>query len=563
MLKYIKDYRFRSIFLKNMCMVAGLLLLPFLITLIMLKGAYSRVLETEQAKYKETIAAQMVSDANGIMQEMYSNMLLLQGDEQVKLFAVSNATVKNEVFYEHTDITERLEIMSITSKCIQDIYLWAEKSDSILGRNGFVTSQKARILDGFPEGQNFGIYDNMGADGIASKLYVYYVLNAGKANQMTILYELNPRSFGEIICGATGNQAELMLNDEAVWASTQDPAGDKTKYTYVERDLATAGMSLRIYFEKNANVDAFFQVLQVQQLSTIALIVLILLIIWLVSVRMYSPVRTIMRALENYESDDFLAGEEIGLLENKNELEYILNVFYQETGKKQRAESELSERITMMKKAQMVALQAQINPHFIFNTLDAINWTAIKHLGKRNEVSVMTGNLAKMIRLFGENANTLISLEEEITYVLIYVRIMEMRCENKFSVQWDIPESLLQYKVVKLVLQPLVENAINHGALLLKEPSVISIRAYMQEGILYISVRDHGPGMQEQELENLKNMLEREGLREDRHFGLNNVNQRLRIMFGERAGVSIESQEGWGTEVTIAIPIGDWEEKRK
>lgn len=84
MLKYIKDYRFRSIFLKNMCMVAGLILLPFLIILFMLKGAYGRVLETEQAKYRETIAAQMVSDVNGIMQEMYSKMLLLQGDKQVK-----------------------------------------------------------------------------------------------------------------------------------------------------------------------------------------------------------------------------------------------------------------------------------------------------------------------------------------------------------------------------------------------------------------------------------------------------------------------------------------------
>lgn len=561
MLKYIKDYRFRSIFLKNMCMVAGLLLLPFLIILFMLKGAYGRVLETEQAKYRETIAARMVSDVNGIMQEMYSKMLLLQGDKQVKLFAISNETMGEQVFYELSDITERLEIMSITSKCMQDIYLWAEKSGSILGRNGYVTAQKEQILDGFPKGQKFGIYNNMDEDGITSKMYVYYVLNASRANQMTILYELNPRSFKEIVCGETGNQAELMLNGAAVWASTQALAGDKTKYTYVERELATAGMSLRIYFEENANVDAFLQVMQMQQLSTVGLSILIMLIIWLVSVRMYSPVRTIMKALENYESEAFLAGEGNGLLENKNELEYILNAFYQETDKKQRAESELSERIILMKKAQMVALQAQVNPHFIFNTLDAINWMAVKHLGKRNEVSVMTGNLAKMIRLFGENANTLISLEEEIAYVLIYVRIMEIRCENKFSVQWDIPESLLQHKVVKLVLQPLVENAINHGALTLKEPSVIIVRAYEEGGMLYISVRDHGTGIQEQELENLKNMLEKEVLREDRHFGLSNVNRRLHIMFGERAGVSIESEVGRGTEVTIAVPIGDSEEK--
>ena len=132
---------------------------------------------------------------------------------------------------------------------------------------------------------------------------------------------------------------------------------------------------------------------------------------------------------------------------------------------------------------------------------------------------------------------------------------MQMRCENRFSVKWDVPEPLLQHKVVKLMLQPLVENAITHGVLMQKEASVIYIRAYVQDEILYISVKDDGPGIREQELEMLKNTIEQEILREDRHFGLSNVNRRLRIMFGEKSGVNIESCWGCGTEATIVIPV--------
>lgn len=555
MLKYIKNYRFRSIFLKNMCMAAILLLLPFLIALFLLKSAYDRVLEAEQDKYTEAIASQMVSNVNDIMQELYSKMTLLQGDKDVKLFAYADVNNAKDAIYGFHDITEMLQLMVRTSNFIKDIYLYAGKSGDIITQNGLVTSRREELFDWLPEGQKLGIYHSVGADINTSKLYLYYVLNAKKRYQTTIIYEMDARSFAKIVCGESDNPVELVLNGVEVWTGKEATVSEKAKYTCVERELDTEGMTLRIYFEKEVITDAFGDVKQVQRLSALGLTAMILLVIWLVSVRMYSPVRMIMKALESYESDAFLAGEESGLLGNKNELEYILNAFYLENNKKQRAESELNERIILMKKAQMVALQAQINPHFIFNTLDAINWMAVKHLGKRNEVSVMTGNLAKMIRLFGENANTLIPLEEEIAYVSIYVKIMEMRCENKFRVQWDVPESLQQHKVVKLMMQPLVENAINHGALLLKEPSVISIRAHVQEEMLYISVKDHGPGIQEPELENLRNKLAEESLREDRHFGLSNVNQRLRIMFGEKSGVSIESKWECGTEVSIVIPL--------
>ncbi len=557
MLKYIKNYRFRSIFLKNMCMAVVLLLLPFLITIALLKGAYNRVLVAEQDRYTEAISTQMVANVNGILSEMHSNMMMLQGSENVKLFSYANVNNQNDALYDFTNVRETLNLMSMTSDCIRDIYLYAEKSGDMIAKNGLVTARKQEILDWLPKGQSYGIYHGIGTNVNTSNIYIYYVLNEKKPYQMTIIYESDARSFAKRVRGEGDNPIELVFNDAEVWSDKKIAASEKSEYICVERDLDAEGMTLRIYFDKGVTADVLKSVVQLQRLAIAGLAVMILVTIWLVSIKMYAPVRTIMKTLENFESGAFLADEGNRLLENKNELEYILNAFYQENDKKQRAESELNERIIMMKKAQMVALQAQINPHFIFNTLDAINWRAIKHLGKRNEVSVMTGNLAKMIRLFGENANTLISLEEEIAHLTIYVKIMEMRCDNKFSLQWDIPEFLLQYKVVKLMLQPLVENAINHGALLLKEPSVISIRAYAKEEMLYISVKDRGPGIQERDLECLRNAIEQEVLREDRHFGLSNVNRRLRIMFGEKSGVKIESEWGCGTEVTITIPIAN------
>lgn len=561
MLKYIKYYRFRSIFLKNMCVAAILLLIPFLLTLFLLKNAYDRVWEAEQNKNREAVVAQVESNINDIMGELYLKMLLLQGDKNVKLFSYTNADRPKGGLYAWEDILEMLQVMSSTSNYMKNIYLYAAKNNNVMAKEGY-GSWKKEDFHWVQEDLKLGIYHETGTNVNTSKIYIYNILNAKKVNQLTIIYEMDGTSFRNKICGESDNLVELILHGVNVWTSKEISSDEQEKYVYVERDLNTEGMTLRVYFEKDTNTATFKGIMQMQRLSVVVLMCMMLLVIWLLSVRMYYPVRMIMETLEDYETSAVLAGERSGLIENKNELECILNAFYQETDKKRRAESELNERIVMMKSAQMVALQAQINPHFIFNTLDAINWMALKHLGKRNEVSLMTSELAKMIRLSSENANTLIPLEKEIEYASIYVRIMQVRCDNKFQVQWDIPDSLRQYNVVKLTLQPLIENAVNHGALKLKEASVIHVSAYVQDGMLYISVKDSGPGIQQQDLEILRNRLVKEKLQEDKHFGLSNVNRRLRIMFGEKSGISVVSKLGCGTEVTITIPI-DMDSKRE
>lgn len=217
-------------------------------------------------------------------------------------------------------------------------------------------------------------------------------------------------------------------------------------------------------------------------------------------------------------------------------------------------DEELTERLRLLKKAQAVALQSQINPHFLNNTLETINWTAIELLGRKNEISEMTGGLSKMLRMTLENSDTVVAIREEVQHCKYYLEIQQKRYEDKFEVIWKIPEDVLEYKIIRIILQPLVENAIYHGIKPLSEKGILVISGSMYDEEVELSVSDTGLGMTEEELKNLRHNMDNDMIKESKHIGVTNVNQRIKLYFGEKYGVSVESKEGVGTKVTVHIP---------
>lgn len=207
-----------------------------------------------------------------------------------------------------------------------------------------------------------------------------------------------------------------------------------------------------------------------------------------------------------------------------------------------------------MKKAQAVALQSQINPHFLNNILETINWTAIELLGGRNEISAMAGSLSRMLRMTLENSDTVVSVRTEIQHCRYYLDIQKRRYEDKFDVVWEIPDEMLECRMIRIVLQPLVENAIYHGIKPMTNKGMIIIKGRMKQGQIFLSVADNGLGMKKQELDNLRKSMESAVIKESRHIGLTNVNQRIRLYYGDEYGLTMESTEGIGTTITVRIP---------
>ena len=202
-----------------------------------------------------------------------------------------------------------------------------------------------------------------------------------------------------------------------------------------------------------------------------------------------------------------------------------------------------------LRRAELALLQAQINPHFLYNTLDTIIW--LIEAGKTLEAEEMVSNLSSFFRHSLSRGEDVITLKEEEGHVRSYLQIQQARYKDVMRYSIDIDPGLQQARIPKLTLQPLVENALYHGVKLKRALGCISVTGRAEGGDILLRVADDGVGMTPERLEQLRSSRdsgERVG------FGLATVDERLRLLFGPDYGLSIASREGEGTTVTVRIP---------
>ncbi len=209
--------------------------------------------------------------------------------------------------------------------------------------------------------------------------------------------------------------------------------------------------------------------------------------------------------------------------------------------------------------AQMKSLEARINSHFLFNTLESIN--SMAELDDNEDIATMSLALGNMFRYSIKTKSELVPLSDELQHVKDYISIQLLRFSSRFSVSMEIPDELMQQKVLKLILQPLVENALFHGLNYCTRGDLITIEAHTDDEILLISVSDNGQGIAPETLLDLNRKLQEEatftelGHRNKQSIGLKNIHTRIELYYGKGYGLQIESQENTGTKITIRIPI--------
>ena len=205
------------------------------------------------------------------------------------------------------------------------------------------------------------------------------------------------------------------------------------------------------------------------------------------------------------------------------------------------------EEITL-RKTELKALQAQINPHFLYNTLDAIAWLCED--GRSQDAEDMVTSLAKLFRISISKGHELITIEKEIQHAESYLRIQKFRYKNQFTYHFDVDEECLGYLCNKITLQPIIENAIYHGINRMVDEGEILIEVHQDQDDIILAVEDNGVGMTEEQCQEImkKERGDRTGI------GIKNVNDRIKIYFGEEYGLSITSELDEGTRVTIRMP---------
>ena len=208
------------------------------------------------------------------------------------------------------------------------------------------------------------------------------------------------------------------------------------------------------------------------------------------------------------------------------------------------------------RRSELMVLQNQINPHFLYNTLDIIVWM-IENEKREEAVEVVTA-LARFFRISLSNGKTIIPVEDEIEHVRNYLMIQERRFKNRFSYTLDVEEGLGQYGTIKLILQPIVENCIYHAMEFMDGDGIIQISARKEEETILFTVSDNGCGMTEDIVEQI--MAGKKVSKGKGGVGLQNVQERLQLVFGDGFGMMIHSEPDEGTEVNIRIPVVLWEE---
>ena len=263
-------------------------------------------------------------------------------------------------------------------------------------------------------------------------------------------------------------------------------------------------------------------------------------------------IRTIISIFESAKEGKFIASENRAF-EIKNSYQYILYNIINTFIEKDYLSTQLSERKYKGRLNELLALQSQMNPHFLFNTLQTINMKALSLGQGHNEVVYMIEHLSSLLRYSLTDLSGYVRLEEEISNAKSYIAIQSIRFKDAIKLTWKYDDSVLNFMTIRLLLQPLIENSILHGLNEHEITGEILIAIEEEPDYLSIVVADTGIGIPENRLKDIRKELEKEDDQHD-HIGLFNTNRRIKLAFGDIYGISIESENGYGTIVQIKLP---------
>lgn len=573
----IRHFKFNSIFLRTFLFITALTVIPFIVLSIMFYSNTLKNIREEITLENSYIFDNSVNIIDRTLMEVDTLSSSLASNESTQLYTINNVSTDS-----FKTISRLAKTLPIIYRYIDSIYIYSEPTDTVIMDNNSiplsdlsdtdwisayhaVTSPKGTII---PRSKNNvypqlitiikpiyvadekkgAIIMNINTQSIYnSMLYqqykdgrLFFLVNAD--NKIIISSELSyfntyPDNIGlnTLTIESNPKNSVYEINDKNYVVLSGDSAISDYKYI--------SAYPLELYEHK----------LSTMKLQIIGILFLLMIIIFILayvaSVRSYSPLNEIISFLDNSQPPADSIEEE-----DKNELMYIINSIQTHINDKTKMAEILEERMKLLRKSQYDMLQTQINPHFLYNTLETINWMAYNMSNSENPVSKSLINLASFFR------NTLtsgyfVSIENEIKYTNEYVNILALRYGDLFDIEWDIDESILSYTIIKICLQPIIENAVYHGIKQKNDKGLIKIKGFCDDNNIILIVSDDGIGIEKDALDELnKTLSETSFTNEKSHIGLSNVNQRIKIIFGDSYGIHVESTVGVGTDVYVTIP---------
>lgn len=371
------------------------------------------------------------------------------------------------------------------------------------------------------------------------------------------------------VAGSDHPAANALLNNEALMNTVLESGGltnvklEKESYLICTAAMESAPWRI-IYLQSKAPYLNMLNLLRASYF-TITLIT-ILLTLWALSKcvdTVTKPLEELCRQIRIWETQNesqefhYPYQDEIGVLARTyNSMASHIQHLQQEQARyiqlleEEKARADIEQ--ALKRRAELTALQAQMTPHFLYNTLDSIRWKAER--AGHEDISRMTTALATLFRIALSQGRELITVEQELRHVESYLMIQKMRYSDRMTYSIEVPPELLALTTVKLILQPLVENAIYHGIKESTHSGHVLVTGCRIGDVLELQVSDNGLGIPEQRLALLQADLAKGKSVSREGYGIFNVNERIRLHFGIQYGLSLESEWGKGTVATVRLP---------
>lgn len=427
------------------------------------------------------------------------------------------------------------------------------------------------LIIGHPTNRNLAYYKNVSADFIISEIKAVRDYTTGEVLGV-VMIDLKQQVFEEMQKSVKLGQAGFtFIMDESgdviyspvnyivprirsEWFSNSSTpiikkyiSGELFQFIYSTSQYTkwkTVGVfSLNELMQQVVNV-RYYIIIVVMVMSMLVIIVSVML-----SSSVVKPIRKLRHLMEDAENGNLAVKfhtksvDEVGQLGNSfnamlEKINDLIRMVYKEQRHKRQAE--------------LITLQAQIKPHFLYNTFDTINWMALKY--EATDIVQLVNSLTSLFRIGLSKGEETIHVWEEIEHLRSYLIIQKIRYADLLEYEIDMPNSIGMLYVQKLILQPIVENAIYHGIKNKKHGGKIKITAKVEENCLFFLIEDDGKGMSREKTEELNRAIKKDNSKK-LGYGLINVNERIKLSYGNEYGVSIESTENIGTIVTIRHPV--------
>jgi len=566
----IKENKWNSIFFSFLKKIFVFMLIPFTVIFVITYAFFTNSLENDFAKLIGSSLQKNCSSISNILTICDNHYLDLAFSNQILNllsddFLEKPSEVEQNISYFNKNNTKILH----TTPNIKNIILYNKLNDHVLSKSFSGYTERFENKEWFT---NYKASEDNGKNIFMlpyskdSFLRCYKIFE-GKKYLGCLMFEIDPdmsntidNNNGSILDNITlidkdgfvfynSSEDQSIINDKFVEeAFSKETLLEKRGNCFVYSQRSQSSDYIVISVSNKSHVAGTTAKLNIFFFGIVLMLILLLLMISVyLSGYVYnsiSRITVLLQDLPDTESKD------------SNEIYYITQQILSVVNDRNSIEKELTDKINQLKKLQITALNTQISPHFVFNTLNLINAIIMNIVKKPNDAEKVVGILADSFYYSLKNENYIVSIEDELYYTKKFIEIEHIKLEGNFDVYYDIEPGIEKYKALKFMLQPLVENSFTHGITKQHErKGRIVIRIFKESGKLICKVYDNGNKIDESKLAELNYKLKLEwNTADNEHIGLNNINSRIRLLWGEEYGCTIDSDNN-GTTITTIIPL--------